>query len=83
MRYIGLVHKDPDSDYGVSYPDLPGLAAGGATLDEAQAAAEHALPFHLDGMRKGGEAIPQPTLLHAVQLHDQGSLVAVFFTHAA
>ena len=30
QTYIGLVHKEPDSDYGVSFPDLPGcITAGG------------------------------------------------------
>ena len=33
---IGLVHKDAGSDYGVSFPDLPGCATAGATLEEAR-----------------------------------------------
>ncbi len=36
-QYIALIHKDPDSDYGVSFPDLPGVATAGSTLDEARA----------------------------------------------
>jgi predicted RNase H-like HicB family nuclease len=24
-HYIALVHKDSDSDYGISFPDFPGL----------------------------------------------------------
>ena len=34
--YIGLVHKDAGSDYGVSFPDLPGCVTAGATLEEAR-----------------------------------------------
>src|ERR1019366_9905965 len=38
MRYyIGLIHKDADSDYGVSFPDFPGVATAGTSLDDAQA----------------------------------------------
>ena len=52
-QYIGLIHKDADSDYGVSFPDFPGAVTAGSTLDEARAMAEEALPFHIDGMIKG------------------------------
>ena len=34
--YIGLVHKDAGSDYGVSFPDRPGCVTAGATLEEAR-----------------------------------------------
>jgi hypothetical protein len=32
---IALIHKDADSDYGVSFPDLPGVVTGGRALTEA------------------------------------------------
>ena len=35
MYYIALVHKDPDSDFGVSFPDFPGLVTAGRTLEPA------------------------------------------------
>jgi HicB_like antitoxin of bacterial toxin-antitoxin system len=34
MRYPVVVHKDPDSDYGVTVPDLPGCFSAGETLPE-------------------------------------------------
>jgi predicted RNase H-like HicB family nuclease len=36
-NYIGLIHKDADSDYGVSFPDFPGLVTAGTDLDDARA----------------------------------------------
>ena len=36
-QYIALIHKEDASDYGVSFPDLPGCVTAGATLDEARA----------------------------------------------
>jgi len=33
--YIALIHKDQDSDFGVSFPDFPGCYSAGSTLDEA------------------------------------------------
>lgn len=34
-HYIGLIHKDADSDFGVSFPDLQGVVTAGTTLDDA------------------------------------------------
>jgi predicted RNase H-like HicB family nuclease len=65
-HYIALIHKDPASDYGVSFPDFPGLATAGRTLDEARAMAEEALAFHIEGMLEDGEAIPDASSLEAV-----------------
>lgn len=64
--YIGLIHKDPESDYGVWFPDFPGCVSAGATLDEARAGAEEALALHIEGMVEDGEPIPEPTSLDDV-----------------
>jgi predicted RNase H-like HicB family nuclease len=64
--YIALIHKDPDSDYGVSFPDLPGCATAGKTLDEARAMAVEALALHLEGLVEDGAALPEPATLEAV-----------------
>ena len=65
-QYIALIHKDPGSDYGVSFPDLPGCVTAGVDLDDARAMAEEALSLHLDGMAEDGEPIPEPSSLEAV-----------------
>ncbi len=65
-QYIALIHKDADSDYGVSFPDLPGVISAGKTLDEARAMAAEALAFHLQGMAEDGEAVPEPSSLQAI-----------------
>lgn len=65
-NYIGLIHKDADSDYGVSFPDFPGLVTAGTSLDDARAMAEEALAFHIEGLVEDGEAIPEPSGLEAV-----------------
>jgi predicted RNase H-like HicB family nuclease len=65
-HYIALIHKDTDSDYGVSFPDFPGLATAGRTLDEARDMAEEALAFHIAGIIEDGEAVPEPSSLDAV-----------------
>ena len=65
-NYIGLIHKDADSDYGVSFPDFPGLITAGTDLDDARAMAEEALALHIEGLAEDGEAIPEPSTLEAV-----------------
>lgn len=64
--YIALIHKDSDSDFGVSFPDLPGCVTAGITLDDARTMAEEALSFHLDGMEADGVAFPEPSSLHEI-----------------
>jgi predicted RNase H-like HicB family nuclease len=63
MEYIGYLHKDRNSDYGVSFPDFPGCITAGATLEEARRLAVEALALHVAGMRADGEAIPEPSSL--------------------
>ena len=65
-HYIGIIHKDVDSDYGVSFPDFPGCISAGSTLDEARAMAAEALSFHVEAMVEDGEAIPEPSSLEEV-----------------
>jgi predicted RNase H-like HicB family nuclease len=65
-QFIALIHKDPDSDFGVSFPDLPGVITAGSTLDEARDNAVEALALHLEGMAEDGEAVPEPSSLEDV-----------------
>ena len=60
MRYPVIVHKDPESDYGVTVPDLPGCFSAGETLDEALLQVVEAIECHLEGLLLDGEPIPLP-----------------------
>lgn len=60
-NYIGLLRKEAGSDYGVSFPDFPGIATAGTNLDDARAMAEEALALHIEGMMEDDEAIPGPS----------------------
>ncbi len=65
-HYIALIHKEPGSDYGVSFPDFPGCVTAGEDLDEARAMAAEALDLHIEGMREAGDVIPEPSRLEAI-----------------
>ncbi|MCG8511142.1 MAG: type II toxin-antitoxin system HicB family antitoxin [Rhodospirillales bacterium] len=75
-RYLALVHKEDGSDYGVSFPALPGCISAGATLEEAEDNAAEALDLHLRGLaanREDSEAIDMETVLE--QARDEGAVV--------
>lgn len=69
--YIGLIHKQADSDFGVSFPDFPGVITVGTSLEDARVMAEEALAFHIDGLVADGEAIPEASDLDAVMADPQ------------
>ena len=66
MEYIAYLHKDRESDFGVSFPDFPGCVTAGKTLDEARRIAVEALGLHIQGMMEDGEAIPEASTLDAL-----------------
>lgn len=65
-QYIALIHKEPTSDYGVSFPDFPGCISAGETLDEARDMATEALSLHIEGMTEDGDSLPLPSSLEQV-----------------
>ena len=70
-QYIGLIHKEADSDYGVSFPDFPGVVTAGKDLDDARAMADEALTLHVEGMVEDGEAVPEASSLEDVMAHPE------------
>ncbi|RWA94584.1 type II toxin-antitoxin system HicB family antitoxin [Mesorhizobium sp.] len=66
-RYVGLIHKETESDCGVSFPDFPGVITAGATISETRAVAKQALASHVAGIMEDGETIPGPSPLDQVQ----------------
>jgi predicted RNase H-like HicB family nuclease len=60
LRYIAFIHKEPDSVYGVSFPDLPGCISAGETIDEAVQNAVEALAGHVRMLEADGDPVPAP-----------------------
>lgn len=60
MRYPVVIHKDPESDYGVTVPDLSGCFSAGETLDEALNEVVEAIECHVEGLLMDSEPIPAP-----------------------
>lgn len=60
MLFAVTIHRDTDSDFGVTVPDLPGCFSAGSTLIEALHNAKEAIECHLEGMLMDDEDIPAP-----------------------
>ena len=76
--YIGVIHKDPESDYGISFPDFPGCVSAGANLAEALAMGREALAGHVGVMVDEGEAVPEPSPIDALRAEiDESEGIAV------
>ncbi len=81
-NYIAIVHKDPKSDFGVSFPDFPGCISAADTIDEAKDMAEEALSLHIKGMLEDGDKIPQPSRLEDVMEDPEYSDAVAFLVVA-
>jgi len=58
--YIAYVYKDPNSSFGVSFPDLPGCYGAGETYDEAINSAKISLREYALAMADEGDDMPAP-----------------------
>jgi predicted RNase H-like HicB family nuclease len=65
-EYIALIHKDADSAFGASFPDLPGCISAADTLEELRPMIEEALGFHIEGMIEDGDTVPEPSTLDEI-----------------
>ena len=67
MNYPVIIHKDTESDYGVTVPDLPGCFTAGESMDEALMMAKEAIETHLEGLTLDKEPIPPATTIEDLQ----------------
>lgn len=58
MKYPVVIHKDSDSDYSVTLPDLPGCFTAGDTFENALDMATEAAELHLEGYLEEGIDLP-------------------------
>lgn len=65
-NYIAVVHKDPKSEFGISFPDFPGCITAGKNIDDAKDMAQEALLLHIQGMVEDGEQLPAPSKLEEI-----------------
>jgi len=67
MRYPIIIHKDPESDFGITVPDLPGCFSAGSTMEEALQNAEEAILTHIEGLLLDNDPIPAPSTIEELR----------------
>lgn len=67
MQFPIVIHKDANSSYGVTVPDLPGCFSAGDTIEEAIESAHEAIACHIEGLLMDGEPIPEKAALETHQ----------------
>ena len=60
MKKYLVVVEQTKTGYSAYSPDLEGCVATGQTRDEVEREMQEAIEFHVDGMARNGEAIPEP-----------------------
>jgi predicted RNase H-like HicB family nuclease len=66
-RYIAILVPESTGEWTVLFPDLPGCAAHGTTILEAQGMATEAAALHLETMRLDGREMPVARSLEAIR----------------
>ena len=65
MQYLVIVEKGATS-FGAYVPDLPGCVAAANSRDEVLKLIREAIELHIEGLREGGQPIPEPSSFSAV-----------------
>ena len=56
-QYVAVIEKEPDSAFGVWFPDVEGCFSAGDTLEEAVANAAAALRQHTEALESAGRHV--------------------------
>jgi predicted RNase H-like HicB family nuclease len=76
-HYVAVIEKEPDSAFGVWFPDVEGCFSAGETLEHASANAAAALRQHMEALESAGRPIPRARTVDDVLMdEDVGESIA-------
>jgi len=77
--YPAVIDKEPNSIFGIIFPDFPGCVSGGDTIEAAITAGTEALNGHIALMAEDNDPIPVPTPIQSVLQNPEfaGTIVCV------
>ena len=61
MSEYTIIIEEAEGNYSAYCPDLPGCIATGGTVEETIERMKEAIAFHIEGLKKEGLPIPQPS----------------------
>ncbi len=79
LNYIAVIHKEEESDFGVSFPDFPGCITAGTTIDDAKDMAQEALSGHVACMLEENLPLPKPSSLENISKNDDYKDASAYF----
>ncbi len=62
MTRYTVIFERGEKNWSAYVPDLPGCIATAATREELQQLIREAIEFHVEGMRRHGDSVPEPTM---------------------
>jgi len=75
--FIAVVKKDGQTAYTVSFPDFPGLAVDGTTLEQLLARAREVLTLHIERLLEANRTIGIPMPAESIERGDALLLAAI------
>jgi predicted RNase H-like HicB family nuclease len=60
MKKYLIVVETTGTGYSAYSPDLDGCVASGRTREEVESQMREAIAFHLEGMARNGQPVPEP-----------------------
>jgi predicted RNase H-like HicB family nuclease len=60
FKYPVIIEK-AQGNYSAYSPDLPGCVVTGHTIDEILSRMKEAIQFHINGLKKEGFVVPEPS----------------------
>ena len=74
MKYAVVIEKGVES-FGAYVPDLPGCVAVGGSAEEVTALIKDAIAAHVEGLRRDGDPIPEPTSrIEYIEVYSSGGV---------
>lgn len=83
FSYPAVIEAGAEKGFGAFFPDLPGCAAAGDTIEECFIDAQQALILHLAGMIEDGEAPPKATRLADVKAEPEVHVADILLVTAS
>lgn len=62
MTEYTVIYERGPHNWSAYVPDLPGCVATGKTREELETLIREVIEFHIEGMRRHGEPVPQPNV---------------------
>jgi len=59
-RYLIIIEGNRETNFSAYSPDVPGVAATGASQADCEREMREAITFHLEGLARDGEPVPEP-----------------------